>query len=112
MKIDIRQPPPQARTLEEGQAMVNELSSLVRELSHRIDVLEEKLRTDSHNSSTPPSADPHRRPAKKSRTGKKRGAQPDDMTPSPSERLLRPTTSCTIIFHRSRSRWMSVIVVS
>lgn len=32
--------------------------------------------TNSRNSSTPPSADPHRPPAKKPATGKKRGAQP------------------------------------
>jgi transposase len=45
-------------------------------LNQRIAKLEERLATNSRNSSTPPSADGHRPPAKKPPTDKKRGAQP------------------------------------
>lgn len=76
MRIDLQQPPPQAGTLEEAQALINELWPLLQELSRRVDFLEEKLRTNSRNSSQPPSSDSHRPPAPKSPTGKKRGAQP------------------------------------
>jgi transposase len=76
MRIDLQKPPPQARTLEEAQLLINELWFLLRELSDRIAVLEERLSTNSRNSSKPPSADMHRPPAKKTSTGKKRGAQP------------------------------------
>ena len=76
MRFDFQKPPPQARTLEEAQSLINALWLLLRQLSDRIDVLEERLATNSRNSSTPPSADVHRPPAKKASTGKKRGAQP------------------------------------
>lgn len=92
MKIDIQQPPPRARTLEEAQTMINELWLLVRELSHRVDELEEKLRTDSRNSSKPPSADPHRPPVSKPPTGRKRGAQPGH---SGKARALLPPEALT-----------------
>lgn len=92
MKIDIRQPPPQARTLEEMQEMINDLWLLVRELSHRIDVLEEKLCTNSHNFSQAPSADQHRPPVPKPTTGRKRGAQPGH---SGKARALLPPETLT-----------------
>ena len=104
MRIDLQQPPPQMRTLEEVQTLINELwpllrafvsrsqeqaqlierqahiieeqGHLIQEQSKRIDGLEEKLRTNSHNSSQPPSTDSHRPPAPKPPTGRKRGAQP------------------------------------
>ena len=88
MKIDFQQPPPQVRTLEEAQTLINELWWMVRELSQRVEVLEEKLRTNSHNSSQPPSTDPHRPPAPKSPTGRKRGAQPGH--PGKARVLLPP----------------------
>lgn len=88
MKLDFQQPPPQARTLEEAQAMINELWLLMRALSDRVDVLEEKLRTNSGNSSQPPSTDPHRPPAPKAPTGRKRGAQPGH--PGKARALLPP----------------------
>jgi len=92
MKIDFQQPPPQARTLEEAQALINELWLLLRELSNRIDVLEEKLSTNSRNSSQPPSTAPHRPPAPKAPTGRKRGAQPGH--PGKARTLL-PTEAVT-----------------
>jgi transposase len=97
MNIDLSQPPPQARTLAEAQALIDELwlllralvvrneeltqllhkqARIVEEQARRIDALEEKLRTNSRNSSTPPAADSHRPPAKKPSSGRKPGAQP------------------------------------
>lgn len=78
MKIDLQQAPPQVGTLEEAQALINELWSLLRafvsqnheltqrlekqgrlieEQAKRIALLEEQLRTNSRNSSKPPSSD-------------------------------------------------------
>lgn len=101
MSIDLSQPAPRARTLEEAQALIDELWPVLRAqaqqiegrieeltrqiqerdrqiaaLTARLQTLEERLRTNSRNSSTPPSTDPHRPPAKKSPSGKKPGAQP------------------------------------
>jgi len=109
MRIDLQQPPPQARTLEEAQALINELwpllralvsqnqeqaqllekqAHLIEEQSKRIELLEEKLRTNSRNSSQPPSVDSHRPPASKPPTGRKRGAQPGH--PGKARTLLPP----------------------
>jgi transposase len=116
MKIDLQQPPPQMRTLDEAQALINALWLLLRTLvtqneeqaqlfekqtriiaeqariieeqSRRIDLLEEQLRTNSRNSSQPPSADVHRPPAPKPPPGKKRGAQPGH--PGKARTLLPP----------------------
>ena len=90
MSIDLSQPAPRARNLEEAQALVDELWLMLRAqmqqiqerdrqiaaLTARVQTLEEQLRTNSRNSSTPPSSDPHRPPTAKSPSGKKRGAQP------------------------------------
>jgi transposase len=92
MRIDLQQPPPQARTLEEAQALINELWPLLQELSKRVDFLEEKLRTSSRNSSQPPSADSHRPPASKPPTGRRRDAQPGH--PGKARALL-PTEQIT-----------------
>jgi transposase len=90
MDIDLSQPAPRVRTLEEAQTLIDALWALaqaqartikeqarqIEALNQRIAKLEERLATNSRNSSTPPSADPHRPPAKKPPTGRKRGAQP------------------------------------
>ncbi|NEX60191.1 IS66 family transposase [Noviherbaspirillum galbum] len=83
MDIDLSQPAPRVRTLEEAQSLIDALWALaqtqarqIEALNQRIAKLEERLATNSRNSSTPPSADPHRPKAKRSPTGKKRGAQP------------------------------------
>ncbi len=116
MKIDLQQPPPQMRTLDEAQTLINELwpllrafvrrseeqaqlignqaqliekqARLIEEQARRIDVLEEKLRTNSRNSSKPPSADLHRPPASKPAKDRKRGAQPGH--PGKARTLLSP----------------------
>jgi transposase len=98
MSIDLSQPAPRVRTLEEAQTLIDELWLLLRALSarneeqaqliqrqgalieaqaRRIEALEEQLRTNSGNSSQPPSAD-QSRPArtKKPPGGRKPGGQP------------------------------------
>lgn len=98
MRIDLSQSAPRMRTLEEAQTLIDELWPLLRALSaqneeqaqliqrhsalieaqaKRIEALEEQLRSDSRNSSQPPSADPNRHPAPlKPSSGKKPGGQP------------------------------------
>ena len=90
MRIDLSQPAPRARNLEEAQALIDELWLVLRAqmqqiqerdrqiaaLTARVQTLEEQLRTNPRNSFTPPAADPHRPPANKPPSGKKRGAQP------------------------------------
>lgn len=78
MEIDLSQPPPQVKTLEEGQALINVLWSMLREQEKRIEVLEEKLNTNSSNSSKPPSPDQGKRKSSKphAASGRKAGGQP------------------------------------
>jgi uncharacterized coiled-coil protein SlyX len=97
MSSDLSQPVSRVRTLEETQVLIDELWSVlcakaqqIEDLTHQIQerdrqitalttrlrTLEERLRMNSRNSSTPPAADPHHPPAGKSPSGKKRGAQP------------------------------------
>lgn len=72
------------RSLEEAQALIDALWAQARgiekqarqseALNLRIQIIEKWLRTNSRNFAVPPSSNPHRPPAKKPRTGKKRGA--------------------------------------
>jgi len=70
------QVPPTGISAEDWAATPLAVRTLVMELLRRLAQVEARLNQTSRNSSTPPSADPHRPPAKKSSTGKKRGAQP------------------------------------
>lgn len=59
---------------------IAEIKTLKKEneaLKKEIKELQEKLNTNSSNSSKPPSQDPYRAPRKKKSTGKKQGAQAD-----------------------------------
>jgi transposase len=84
MRIDLLQPAPRARTLEEAQALIDALWDLLRtqagqieEQARRIQVLEEQRHLNSRNSSRPPSTDPGRYPpSKKPPSGRKPGGQP------------------------------------
>ncbi len=75
---------PQATTLEEAQSLINDLwlkvvaqSRRMEEMAKRIEELEEKLGTNSRNSSKPPSTEIHKESNKKSAgSGKKAGGQP------------------------------------
>ena len=83
MPLNFSQLPPQAKTLEEAQGIINELWSIVivqaeqiKVLTEKVRVLEEKLQTNSKNSSKPPSSDFGKdKPTKKVGSGKKAGGQ-------------------------------------
>lgn len=83
MNLDLSQPPPQARTLEEAQAIIDALWLLLRrqaqqieEQAKRIEALEERLNANSRNSSRAPSSDSSRTLPKKRPGGNKPGGQP------------------------------------
>jgi transposase len=62
----------------QNQALIQQLHEALAEiqiLRAQVKDLEEKLNTNSSNSSTPPSQDPFRSPKRKKRTGRKQGAQ-------------------------------------
>lgn len=85
MEIDLSQPPPQVKTLEEAQALIEALWLMLREQARqieeqarRIEGLEEQLRTNSRNSARPPSTDHGKGqpPQSRSSSGRKAGGQP------------------------------------
>src|SRR5713101_4609303 len=86
MEFDFSQPAPRAKTLEEAQeiidllwSMLGELSKRVEGQSKRIEELEERLRTNSQNSSKPPSMDGRggkKVKQKKAKSKRKPGGQP------------------------------------
>lgn len=101
--IDLTQPAPQVGSLEEAQSLIEALWQLARAqaakiatLEQRIAVLEEKLNTDSRNSSKPPSSDQKgSRPAKpREGSGRKAGGQPGHEGKS---RVLLPPEQVTHI---------------
>jgi uncharacterized coiled-coil protein SlyX len=57
MKLDFSKPAPQAQTLEEAQQIINALWAIIVELQAKVADLEEKLNTNSKNSSKSPSSD-------------------------------------------------------
>jgi len=79
-ELDFTQPPPQAQTLAEAQALIErlwELARRVKEVEARVAGLEERLSLGSRNSSQPPSQDGPQVPAQKPPpTGRPRGGQP------------------------------------
>ena len=81
MKMDFTQPPPKAKDLAESQTLINVLwktCSEIKEVKQKNAELEERLNTNSKNSSLPPSKDNKKKIAKKKskKTKKKRGGQP------------------------------------
>lgn len=83
-------PIPEPKTLEEAQAIIVALVQQVREMSSRLEALEESLAQGSGNSSKPPSQDDPKQRAerkKKAPTGRHRGAQPGH---TKHERALLP----------------------
>jgi transposase len=80
MELEFTGPPPQAKTLDEAQVIINQLWLYLRTHSARIEALEERVRTNSMNSSKPPSSDMGRGKKKgkrkRSKPGRKAGGQP------------------------------------
>ena len=80
--LDFHQPPPQARSLEEAQALIDQLWMLgrvVQDQQARIEELQEQLGLDSGASSKPPSSDGPKARAERRKTprsGRQRGGQP------------------------------------
>lgn len=91
MKIDLSQPPPRAKTLEQAQALIEALwpmlreqaaqierqAKLIEQQTRRIEALEEQLRTNLRNSSKPPSTDrgKGKPPRRDAGSGRKAGGQ-------------------------------------
>jgi len=78
---------PEPKTLEEAQSVINVLWQMVRELSARVEELEDQLAQDSGNSSRPPSQDSPRQRAerkKKKRTGRMQSRRCATRTPETS----------------------------
>lgn len=96
MEMDFSGPPPQAKTLEEAQQIINVLWEICGQLTKRCDglekrvhELEEKLRTNSRNSSNPPSSDKHQgNPDGRKKKRRQHGGQPGHQG---SYRALLPT---------------------
>lgn len=89
MKLDFTKPPPQARSLGEAQSIIDaawnaysELESQHQKATEKLSTQQEKLNTNSKNSSLPPSSDLFKKKKKKKYHGKgksttkKQGAQP------------------------------------
>jgi uncharacterized coiled-coil protein SlyX len=85
MDFDFSGPPPQAKTLEEAQSIIDALWMICRQmrqqinqLEDRVKTLEERLNQNSRNSSRPPSSDGLQKPNPKNlrgKSGKNRGGQ-------------------------------------
>ncbi len=85
MDFDFSGPPPQAKTLEEAQSIIDALWMICRQmkqqinqLENRVKTLEERLNQNSKNSSKPPSSDGLQKPNPKNlrgTSGKNRGGQ-------------------------------------
>lgn len=86
MDFDFSGPPPQAKTLEEAQSIIDALWMICRQmkqqinqLEHRVKSLENQINQNSSNSSKPPSSDGFQKPKPKNlrgKSGKKPGGQP------------------------------------
>src|SRR5512134_4038489 len=76
--LDLSQPAPTPRTLEEAQQLIQALWQQLAALQQRLKELEEQLNTHSGNSSQPPSQDTPKQRAERAHkkpTGRKQGAQ-------------------------------------
>ena len=88
---------------EAVQALVGELTTLLRTLQARVDALEDRLGKNSRNSSKPPSSDGLQKPHPhnlRQRSGKKSGGQPGHeghtlhAVAQPDHRQLHPVERC------------------
>ncbi len=99
LPLDLSQPTPQPKTVEEAQQIIDTLWQVVGDLVKQIEALTEQLNTSSENSSQPPSKDSPqqraKRPSKKP-TGRKKGAQ---VGHPKHERALVPEAEVDQIYH-------------
>ncbi len=110
MDFDFSGPPPQAKTLEEAQGIINalwaicrEMKQQIRHLEARVKTLEENAKKNSSNSSKPPSSDGFQKPEPKSlrgKSGKNKGGQPGherhrlEKHANPDEVIHHPLSYC------------------
>jgi transposase len=113
MDFDFNGPAPQAKTLEEAQAILDALWALCHQmnkeikeiaaLKERIKTLEARLGTNSSNSSKPPSSDGLQKPKPKNlrqQSGKNRGGQPGhrrsilEKRKDPDKIIYHPLSAC------------------
>jgi transposase len=87
---------PQGRTLDEANALLRELWTVVQGLRARVAELEARLGQNSSNSSRPPSSDPPAAPtpARRAPSGRKRGGQPGHRA---HQRLLLPPEQVDVL---------------
>jgi transposase len=86
MDFDFSAHPPQAKTLEEAQSIIDalwmtcrQMKQQITQLENRVQILEGRINQNSRNSSKPPSSDGLQKPNPKSlrgKSGKKPGGQP------------------------------------
>jgi transposase len=92
MELDFTGPPLRAKTLEEAQEIINGLWVRYRTMSSRVEALEERVRTNSRNSSKPPSSDiaggKKKDKRRRSKSRRKAGGQPGHV--GKSRALLPP----------------------
>lgn len=105
MEMDFNNAPPQAKTLEEAQAIIDALWLLCRQmrpqiikLEGRIRVLEAQLNQNSGNSSKPPSSDGYQKPKPKSLRGKS-GKSPGGQPGHPRHILEKHSHPDKVIYH-------------
>jgi transposase len=122
MDFDFSGPPPQAKTLEEAQAIIDVLWTMCRQvkeqvaqiekLENRIKILENQLNQNSSNSSKPPSSDGLQKPNPKSlrgKSGKKPGGQPGhqrhilEKHPHPDKIIYHELLQCAHCQHSLRN---------
>jgi transposase len=105
MDFDFSGPPPQAKTLEEAQSIIDalwmtcrQMKQQITQLEDRVKTLEERLNQNSRNSNKPPTSDGLQKPNPKSlrgKSGRNRGGQPGHRR-NTLEKHLHPDT---VIYH-------------
>ena len=123
MLFDFSGPAPQAKTLEEAQALIDvlwkicgQMQTEIIELKTRVKKLEEQVNKNSGNSSKPPSSDGFQKPSPKSlreKSGKKRGGQHGhqrsilEKHPNPHKTITHAVNHCIQCNHRLKDTDLS-----
>ena len=123
MLFDFSSPAPQAKTLEEAQALIDvlwkicgQMQTEIIELKTRVKNLEEQVNKNSGNSSNPPSSDGFKKPNPKSlrgKSGKKQGGQHGhqrsilEKHPNPHTTITHAVNHCVQCNHRLKDTALS-----